>query len=330
MTRKDEPMAIWQRHHDSDDTVDDLMKADREAFVAEHDATFDFEAEWVQLMARAEAPLRPGEQPAFVGSSAAEADRPVSAIVDPDRRSGRRRVLVGAASTAAAAAVLAALVVTGIDDSDGGAELEARIVTATRSALADSIEHEVTDWAHTPQAVDDEAWRDQTTAAVRFLHYADDGSGVSSDTGPAEAPTPAEERPEPGPHPHLTVDYCFDEYAVQNIPIPDDATEVTASTAHALARELDAGTMRTDGTEVVDGQEYIRVVDADGSWAGVYYVDPATNRPVKVVDPEEGYTTTIEYLPRTPALLAAFTPVIPDGLTEVDQLARTDDWRPCS
>ena len=324
-------MAIWQRHHDNDDTaIDDVMKADREAFLAEHDATFDFETEWVQLMARAEAPRRPGDQTTPVGGSAAE-NQPVLAIVDPHRRSGRRRVLVGVGSIAAAAAMVTAIVVSGTGSGNGGGvELEARIVTATRSALASSIEHEVIDWVDTPLAIDHEAWRDQTTAAVRFVHYAQDGGGVSSDTGPAEAPTPDDEGPEPGPIPYLTVDYCFGEYAVEDLPVPENAAGISASVANALAEELDAGSMRTDGVEVVDGQEYIRVVDDDGSWAGVYYVDPATYRPVMVVDPDEGYTTTIEYLPRTPELLAAFTPVIPDGLTEVDQLTRTDDVRPCS
>jgi hypothetical protein len=208
--------------------------------------------------------------------------------------------------------------------SSDGNELEARIVTATRSALADSIEHEVTDWADTPQAVDDEAWRDQTTAAVRVLHYADDGSGGFLRHRAGRGTHTGRRGTRAWTHPYLTVDYCFGEHAVQDIPIPDGATEINASIAHGLTRELDDGTMRTDGTEVVDGHEYTRVVDSDGSWTGVFYVDPATHRPVKIVDPDEGYTTTIEYLcwPRSP-------PAIPDGLTQVDQLTRTVLRRRC-
>ena len=88
--------------------------------------------------------------------------------------------------------------------------------------------------------------------------------------------------------------------------------------------------MRTDGTEVVNGRELIRVVEVDGNEAVTWYVDVETYRPVRIADPVEGYVTTIEYLPRTPDLLARFTPVIPDGVVQVDELTRHDDWAPCS
>ena len=87
-----------------------------------------------------------------------------------------------------------------------------------------------------------------------------------------------------------------------------------------------------DGTEVVDGQELVRVVEAEPTSDVVRYVDPDSYRPVRAVGGDEGhdYVTTIEYLPRTPELLAAFTPVIPEGFAEVDPLTRTDNHRPCS
>jgi hypothetical protein len=306
----------------------------RDRFIHEHDTAFDFDAGWAAIVAQAEAtPVTHRPPPTTTRRTDDERTlRPVPAVVDPQRRVGRRRVLVGAGTVAAAALAVVAIGVTG-DAGDGGGddrELATRIVTATRSALADAVEHEVTDWDRGDLAVDDEAWRDQTTAAVRFRHYALDGSGVSSDVGPLDAPTPSDQGPTAGPHPQLFVDHCFGEYAIQDLPIPAGATDISSSQAEALADTLADGSAVTDGTEVVDGREYIRVVDADGSHSAVYYVDPDTHRPELIVDAEEGYRTTIEYLPRTPELLAAFTPAIPDGLPQVEPLTRTDDHRPCS
>lgn len=328
-------MAIWPRSKDHDDTdTDGRLGASRDAFVAEHDATFDFEAGWVDIVTRAGATTpRATARDRFERRPDAERDDgtfPV--VVDPERRPGRRRVLVGAGSIAAAAAIAAVLVVTGPDGSPGDDELASRIVSATRSALADSVEHEVTDWSDTSITVDDEAWRDQTTAAARFLHFAPDGSGRSLDTGPVGSPTPDDPGPATGPQPLLSVDHCFEEWDVQDVPTPEGATRINASIARAVAEGLDDGSMVTDGTEVVDGRELVRVVEAEPTSQVVWYVDADSYRPVRVVGADEGhdYVTTIEYLPRTPDLLAAFTPVIPEGFAEVDPLTRTDDHRPCS
>jgi len=327
-------MAIWQRSKDHDHTeTDDRLGASRDAFVAEHDATFDFEAGWADIVARADATTAPTMAPdQFERRPDAERDDDAfPVVVDPERRPGRRKVLVGAGSIAAAAAIAAVLVVTGPDGANGDDELTTRIVTATRSALADSVEHEVTDWSDTSTTVDDEAWRDQTTAAVRFLHFAPDGSGRSLDVGPVESPTPNDAGPTTGPYPLLSVDYCFEEWDVQDLPIPEGSS-LNTSIARAVADGLDEGSMVTDGTEVIDGQELVRVVEADPTSDLVWYVDPDSYRPVRVVGGDEGhdYITTIEYLPRTPELLAAFTPVIPEGFAEVDPLTRTDDHRSCS
>jgi len=305
----------------------------RDRFIQEHDEAFDFEAGWAAIVAEAGAtPVTHQPPPTTTRRTDDERTlRPVSVAVDPQRRVGRRRTLVGAGSIAAAAVAVAAIVAAGGSGGDGDRdELATRIVTSTRSALADAVEHEVTDWDATAQAVDDEAWRDQTTAAVRSLHHAPDSSGVSSDVGPLDAPAPADEGPTTGPHPQLFVDHCFDEYAVQDLPIPAGATDVTSSLAEVIADLLASGDAVTDGTEVVDGKEYIRVIEVASPGSAVYYVDPDTYRPELIVDTGEGYRTTIEYLPRTPSVLAAFTPVVPDGLPQVEVPTRTDDWRPCS
>lgn len=331
-------MTTWDptSDHDNDDAeLDDRVEASRQQFVADHDAGFDFDAGWADIVARAEATTPRSAPPVKLLERRSDDDL-VPAVIDPHRRPARRRMLVGVGSIAAAAGLVAAIVVTG---PDGNAErdLAPQIVSATRSALADSVEYEVTDWDHAPPEVDDEAWRDQVTAAVRIRTYAADGSGPSLDMGPLEAPTNDTAGPsiESEPHltiesePQLTVDYCFDEYEIRDLLIPEGVTDISASHAEGVADELEAGTMHTDGNEVVDGKEYIRVIN-DSSPEAVWYVDPGTYRPELLVDTTEGYEMTIEYLPRTPELLAQFTPVIPDGIPQVPELTRTDDWRPCS
>lgn len=299
-------MTTPDQDHD-DAAIDDRVEASRQRFIAEHDAGFDFDAGWADIVARAAPP----------------------AVLDlRGRRPARRRMLLGVGSIAAAAGLVAAIVVTG-PDGNTERDLEPRIISATRSALANSVEYVRTDWERTSIPLDGETWRDQVTAAVRMLHYAPDGSGRSIDWGPLEAPTVDTPGPVAGPNPHLAVDYCFDEYAIDDVPIPGDAIETYASLAKGVADELEAGSMHTDGTEVLDGKEYIRVVN-DSSPDAVWYVDPVTYRPERVVDEAEGYSETVEYLPRTPELLAAFTPVIPAGTPELPVLTRTDEARPCS
>lgn len=321
-------MSTHNDKRDTDDAeIDDRMAASRERFIAGHDAAFDFEAGWADIVARAEA-TTPRSAPPVRLLERRPDDAPVPAVVDPRRRPARRRMLVGVGSIAAAVGLVAAIVVTG-PDGNGERDLAPQIITATRSALADSVEHVTTDWTRNSIPLDNEAWRDQVTAAVRFLHYAEDGSGRSLDTGPLDAPTVDTPGPSTGPHPHLSVDHCFDEYEIEDVPIPEGATDISASLAEGVADELEAGSMHTDGTEVVDGKEYIRVV-SDSAPDAVWYVDPVTHRPELLIDEEEGYTSTIEYLPRTPELLAQFTPVIPEGMPQVPELTRTDDWRACS
>jgi hypothetical protein len=327
-------MAPWQRIGGHDETeVDGRVEASRQAFIARHDAAFDFEAGWAEIVRRADTTTR--SSPRLVAVEPVDrrrdghaATNPAPAVADLHRRSGRRRLMARVGSIAAAAAMVAAIVV-GTDDK-AEADLAPRIVHATRSALADSIEHEISDWTWTALPVDAETWRDQTTAAIRSLNYAADGSGRSLDWGPLVSPTPDDEEPTLGPFPVLAVDYCFGEYEIEEFPVPEGVTDVNASIARSVAEGLDDGSMRTDGTEVVDGQLLIRVVEVGGSESLAWYVDPGTYRPVRIADPVEGYVTTIEYLPRTPDLLAQFTPVIPEGLVQVDELTRTDDYRPCS
>lgn len=248
-----------------------------------------------------------------------------TAVVDLGRRPGRRTVLAGVGAIAAAAALIAGIVITGPNDA-ADADLEAKIIAATESALADSIEYEVTDWPDTPAQPDLEAWRDQTTAATRLLAYTEDGER-SIDSGPVEAPSPDDEGPDPSKLSlDRVVDYCFEEYAVQEVPIPPGATDISSSLAEAVSRHLADGSMHEDGTEVVDGRELIRVIE-DSAPDAIWYVDPDTYRPVLGVGagPDNTAVTTIEYLPRTPENLAQFSPVIPDGFVEVDEPTRSED-----
>jgi hypothetical protein len=343
-------MTIWQRWHRHQDAALDELDAriavSRATFVADHDATVDFEAEWAGIVARAEATPALDRRPEPVAVPDGDTASTVALRGPRGSRSrpGRRLVVAGAVSMAAAALVAAfAIVGSGSGGPGGEAErdLAPRIISETRSALADSVEYEVTDSSDTPTGLDVETWRDQTSAAVRMLSYIADGRGPSLDWGPVTPPAPDATGWSPGPHPQRAVDHCFREYAVENRPIPDDAIDVSASVARSVADGLRDGSMRTDGTEVVDGRELIRVIERSDPGANVWYVDPSTYRPVRHVyngelDPGAGggpvppphEVTTIEYLPRTPELLAQFSPAVPEGFARVDRLTRTDDYMP--
>lgn len=255
------------------------------------------------------------------------------------RGPGRRTVLAGVASIAAAAMLIAGILVAGSDKNDESG-VEAKIIAATEDAMADLVVHTVTDWAWTTGPVDQEGWGDQTSLSIRFLNYAEDGE-LSSDWGQTEVP--AEEPPgelPPGTRLMRTVDYCFEEYSVEEREFFSPA--VVASIAEDLAR----GWMREDGTEVVDGRELIRVVVADsGPYSpadATWLVDPETYLPVQLVgdasdgtdagpDIDQGYVTTFEYLPRTPDNLAQLRAADPPaGFVQVDELSRTTEARPCS
>jgi hypothetical protein len=343
-------MTIWQRRHRHQDValdgLDARIVASRATFVADHDATVDFEAEWAGIVARAEATpaLDLRSEPAAVPDGDPASTVALRGPRGSRSRPGRRLVVAGAVSMAAAALVAAfAIVGSGSGGSAGEAErdLVPRIISETRSALANSVEYEVTDSSDTPTGLDTETWRDQTGAAVRMLSHIVDGRGPSLDWGPVTPPAPDATGWSPGPHPQRAVDYCFREYTVENLPIRDDATDVSASVARSVTEGLHDGRMRTDGTEVVDGRELIRVIERSDPDINVWYVDPSTYRPVRHVyhgelDPGSAggpvpaphMVTTIEYLPRSPELLAQFSPVVPEGFARVDRLTRTDDSMP--
>jgi hypothetical protein len=251
---------------------------------------------------------------------------------------GRRTLLAGAGSIAAATVLIAGILVAGPDeDARDEDDLQARIIAATETALTDSIVHDVSDWAMTPGPVDAEFWADQTSLSVRMLSYNEDGE-VSLDWGLAEVPS------QDGPSEALsgtrllrTVDYCFQEYSIEEESevFPGREETVEASVVLSIVEELERGSMREDGTQVVDGRELIRVVE-DGETASdaTWLVDPETYRPVQLIgdlgEGAGGYVTTFEYLPRTPAnlaLLRAADP--PDGFVLVDELFRRSETRPC-
>lgn len=249
------------------------------------------------------------------------ADRRATVTTAGPRR-GRRTMVAGVGLVAAATILIAGIAVFGSDGGpDGGDhDVQARIVAATRTAMTDSVVHEVTDFADTPASVDEEAWRDQTSLSIRRLHNAADGQ-ASLDTAMARDGV-------------RTVDYCFEEYTTEEEPpFPDGAG--TTSVVVDLADELASGRAREDGTEIVDGRELIRVVE-DGAPYAAWLVDPETYRPVQLRG-EVGdgnataYTTTFEYLPRTPENLARLRAADPPaGFAQVDELSRTTDHRPCS
>jgi hypothetical protein len=253
------------------------------------------------------------------------------AVADPGwARPGRRMILVGAGTIAAAAALVTGLVVTTSGDrgNGGDVDLAAKIVTATESALDDSVVHETTTFGRSPSAPPEEEWWDETSGNFRFLHYGESGV-LSSDFGIAPGV-------DPGSATTLTyVDYCYQEWSEST---PPWTLGEGLSFADSILVTLEDGSMTVDGTEVVDGRELLVLHDAsapDTDW----YVDPDTYRPVSYHvgegDTEGGpIDVTFEFLPRTPDTLALLTiDPIPPTFTQVpdENLQRHDGYIPgCS
>ncbi len=329
-----------------------------------------------------------------------DASDPAAPAEAPLRRRARRSLLAGIGAAAAAATVVAAVAITRSnddpahragdqtettppDDATPGGEpgtpaepgpgpdstsIEAKIIAATDAAIADSVVHEYQDAVNSPGA--GETWTDEQSGRMRFLQLSATGAPVF-DTGPATAPGPDDVGPEipPDAHPgsrswptELTrsVDYCFGEYVdYQRGMVP--ATNGAQRLRDQLARELTL----TDGTQIVDGRELIRVFAAielteemvrdPETWTPppelemelapgggavidknhVILVDPTTYQPVMTVgNPGEGAefvsgaesVTRFEYLPRTPENLALLSPPVPDGFVQIDA-ARGDGER---
>ena len=101
-----------------------------------------------------------------------ELSEPSPADVDRGFPTARRTVRTGLALIAAATIVIVGIVVTRSDDRPADA-MQARIIAATETALADSIVYSVTDFAD--RGGSDEHWFDETTGMSRLLSYADNG-----------------------------------------------------------------------------------------------------------------------------------------------------------
>jgi hypothetical protein len=104
----------------------------------------------------------------------------------------RRPVRAGLALIAAATIAIAGIVVTRSNDRPADA-LQARIIAATETALADSIVYSVTDFGD--RGGRDEHWFDETTGMSRLLSYAENGELAREFT---LAPTQGD-RPPPTP-----------------------------------------------------------------------------------------------------------------------------------
>jgi hypothetical protein len=97
---------------------------------------------------------------------------PSPADVDLGFPAARRPLRTGLALIAAATIVIAGIVVTRSDDRPADA-LQARIIAATETALADSVVYSVTDFGD--RGGRDEHWFDETTGMSRLLSYAENG-----------------------------------------------------------------------------------------------------------------------------------------------------------
>jgi hypothetical protein len=216
----------------------------------------------------------------------------------------RRPVRTGLALIAAATIVIAGIMVTRSDDKPADA-LQARIIAATETALADSIVYSVTDFAD--QGGKDEHWFDETTGMSRLLSYVENGELAREFTlAPAQGDRPPT---------YTTVDHCSRKYTVEEEPLSVAGGQNLAAW---IIDSLRNGSMQVDGTEVVDGRELIRMHEVSYQ---TFLVDPDTYRPVRAIgEGTDNNVTTIDYLPRTPQNLAQLRTVIPDDFVQVDQL----------
>jgi hypothetical protein len=213
-------------------------------------------------------------------------------------------VRTGLALIAVATIAIAGIVVRS-DDRPADA-LQARIIAATETALADSIVYSVTDFDD--RGGRDEQWFDETTGMSRLLSYARTGELAREFTlAPAQGDWGST---------YTTVDHCSKEYTVEEKPVFIAGGQNLAAW---IIGSLRNGSMQVDGTEVVDGRELIRMHEVSHK---TLLVDPDTYRPVRAIGEgtDDNVTTTIDYLPRTPENLALLRTVIPDDFVQVDQL----------
>jgi hypothetical protein len=251
-----------------------------------------------------------------------------------DRRA-RRSLLVGVGATAAAAAVVAAVVIaqpTGppgtSTDAGGPVSVEARIIAATDEALADSVVHTVQD---ATTGSDSEMWSDEQSGLFRSLSL-DESGDPSLDTGPASPPGVDDVGPPPIPPDvppfdpslpsglHRQVDHCFSEYRDY-----EETLLPARNEAQRVREGLEDGTMREDGTQVVDGRELIRIVpllpdgDAPGSAAD------GDGPPTTVTVPPEPPTTITTPPPPTTVPAGDDEPPAPTTTVPADPGATDGD-----
>jgi hypothetical protein len=240
---------------------------------------------------------------------------PSPAGAGPGSRAARRTVRTGLALIAAATIVIAGILVTRSDDRRADA-LQARIIAATETAVADSIVYSVTDFAD--RGGSDEHWFDETTGLSRLLSYAENGELAREFTlAPAQGDRPPT---------YTVIDHCSKEYTVEDEPLSLAGGQNLAAW---IIESLRNGSMQVDGTEVVDGRELIRMHEVSYQ---TFLVDPDTYRPVRAIGEgsNNNVTTTIDYLPRTPENLALLRTVIPDDFVQVDQLRTFEALAGCT
>jgi hypothetical protein len=283
--------------------------------------------------------------------------------VTPHRPNRRRRPLaIGAAVAVAAATTLVIGIATlpGSKPQPAGASVEERIIAATDAALEDSVVHVTTDFIPSSAGSDSESWYDVTTLAAR-TQTLDDQGAVVSEYGMAEAPLPGDPPVDFGEYDTTDVGNadCVPETepdgnvvqvcsgytfppgyptSVQRYLQPCDETYMdkeepflyTSFRGLELQDRIATGELVADGTEVIDGQELIRLRDAaaadlppDFAAEQFVYVDPDTYLPVELRSdmgsPDENIIT-YEYLPRTAANLELLVSPVPAGYTEVTKL----------
>jgi hypothetical protein len=235
-------------------------------------------------------------------------------------RSRRPFIMVAAAAAVVVAGVVTAQLVGASSDTP----LMARIAAATDEAIASSVIHWVDEQTLPGEAgpsLVNERWTDEASGATRFVER--DGQGDPLfDVGPLTPPTVES----PDHSGQRVVDYCTQQY-LEHRDIGGPSIDIDSRGIRQLRDAVAAGRWVEDGTEVVDGQELIRLIRADGeSGAGdVLLVDPETYLPVRMrgtLSLGETFSQTYEYLARTPENLALLRPPVPDGFTKVDPLGR--------
>jgi hypothetical protein len=241
--------------------------------------------------------------------------KPSPADAGPGSRATRRTVRTGLALIAAATIVIAGIMITRPDDMPAEA-LQARIIAATETALADSIVYSVTDFAD--RGGSDEHWSDETTGISRLLSYAENGELAREFTlAPAQGDRPRT---------YTVIDHCSKEYTVEEEP---GFVAQGQNSAAWIIESLRNGSIQVDGTEEVDGRELIRMHEVSYH---TFLVDPETYRPVRAIGEgiDDNVTTTIDYLPRTLENLALLRTVISDDYVQVDQLRDFDVLAGCT